>query len=227
MIYKATHLKTFLVFSVLMLATIFASWHRSVPMLAVGQASPSISPAAPSVKAPPSRPIARAVSSAKAQTKRTIYYDPAYVSLSYPGGDVPPDRGVCTDVVVRALRAAGVDLQQKVHEDMRAHFGAYPRKWGLKRPDSNIDHRRVPNLQTYFKRYGKSLPITDRGREYQPGDIVSWKLSNGLDHIGIVSDAAVFGQDRYTVIHNIGRGVEQEDVLFAWKITGHYRYFAR
>lgn len=156
----------------------------------------------------------------------TRYYDPAYTSLRYPNGDVPMDRGVCTDVVIRALRASGVDLQKNVHEDMRQNFRAYPSKWGLKRPDPNIDHRRVPNLQTYFRRRGKSLPVTQKGSDYLPGDIVSWKLPNGLDHIGVVSDATVAGQNRHAVVHNIGRGAEQEDILFAWKITGHYRYFA-
>lgn len=164
---------------------------------------------------------------AKKQTTKTRFYDPAYVSLPYPNGDVPIERGVCTDVVIRALRATGVDLQKQVHEDMRQNFRAYPKKWGAKRTDSNIDHRRVPNLQTYFKRHGKSLPITQNAGDYRPGDIVSWKLPNGLDHIGIVSDTTVSSQSRYAVIHNIGRGAEQEDILFAWKITGHYRYFVR
>jgi uncharacterized protein YijF (DUF1287 family) len=164
---------------------------------------------------------------AKKQTTVTRLYDPAYVSLRYPNGDVPMDRGVCTDVVIRALRASGVDLQKNVHEDMRQNFRAYPKKWGAKRPDSNIDHRRVPNLQTYFRRHGKSLPVTQNPSDYRPGDVVSWKLPNGLDHIGVVDDTAVAGRNRYAVIHNIGRGAEQEDILFAWKITGHYRYFVR
>ncbi|MBC8137351.1 MAG: DUF1287 domain-containing protein [Fibrella sp.] len=163
---------------------------------------------------------------ARKQTSQTHLYDPAYVSLTYPNGDVPIERGVCTDVVIRALRASGIDLQKLVHEDMRRSFRAYPSKWGAKRPDPNIDHRRVPNLQTYFRRHGKSLPVTQNKGDYRPGDIVSWKLPNGLDHTGIVSDATVPGQTRNAVIHNIGRGTEQEDVLFAWKITGHYRYFA-
>ncbi|MBC7806522.1 MAG: DUF1287 domain-containing protein [Akkermansiaceae bacterium] len=181
----------------------------------------------PTAKKVADTPVARLLENAKKQTTQTRFYDPAYVSLAYPNGDVSLERGVCTDVVIRALRASGVDLQKTVHEDMRRNFRAYPRKWGLKRPDSNIDHRRVPNLQTYFKRHGKSLPVTDRAADYRPGDIVSWKLPNGLDHIGVVSDALVPGQSRNAIIHNIGRGTEEEDVLFAWKITGHYRYFDR
>lgn len=205
----------------------------SVAIFAAGsstacQASPLQEPR----PAPPTRkiidsPLRRMLDNARKQTTQTRFYDPAYVSLAYPNGDVPIERGVCTDVVIRALRATGTDLQRNVHEDMRQNFGAYPRKWGLKRPDRNIDHRRVPNLQTYFKRHGKSLPVTANAADYRPGDIVSWKLPNGLDHIGVVSDATVPGQARNAVIHNIGRGTEQEDVLLAWKITGHYRYFDR
>src|SRR5690606_18547582 len=115
-------------------------------------------------------------------------YDPAYRQLSYPGGDVPQATGVCTDVVIRALRKQGLDLQQLVHEDMRAHFSAYPRNWGLSRPDRNIDHRRVPNLMTYFARRGFSRPPSDDPMDYRAGDIVAWDLGNGLTHIGILSD---------------------------------------
>lgn len=172
-------------------------------------------------------PTARMVANAHRQTTVTRYYDPAYVSLPYPNGDVPKDRGVCTDVVIRALRASGKDLQKLVHDDMVKAFGAYPHKWGWRRPDTNIDHRRVPNLQTYFKRHGKSLPISESATNYQPGDIVSWQLPNGRDHIGMVSDALVSGAKRRAIIHNIGQGTREEDVLFVWKITGHYRYFPR
>ena len=167
----------------------------------------------------------RVVVNARKQTTQTRFYDPAYVSLPYPNGDVPIDRGVCTDVVFRAVRAGGVDLQKQVHEDMSAYFAAYPKKWGARRTDKSIDHRRVPNLQTYFRRHGKSLPVTHPPANYRPGDIVSWKLSNGLDHIGVVSDAKVAGREQHAVIHNIGQGARQDDVLFAWKITGHYRFF--
>lgn len=159
---------------------------------------------------------------AEAQVGKTVNYDPAYVDLAYPGGDVPIDRGVCSDVVVRAFRAMHVDLQVKVHEDMAANFDAYPKKWGLRAPDSNIDHRRVPNLRTYFKRRGWSASITQRALDYRPGDIVTWDLS-GLSHIGIVSTMPAPDGSRYCVVHNVGAGTRIEDVLFANPITGHYR----
>lgn len=160
---------------------------------------------------------------ARAQIGVTTGYDPAYRKLAYPGGDVPASTGVCCDVVIRALRTAhGFDLQKAVHEDMRAAFAAYPKKWGLKKPDANIDHRRVPNLQTFFQRRGWSIAVTTAGADYQPGDIVTWDLGNGLAHIGIVSDRSA-KSGTPLAIHNIGRGAQQEDVLFAWTITGHYR----
>jgi uncharacterized protein len=167
---------------------------------------------------------AAVVESAISQSRVTRLYDPSYVRIPYPGGDVPEDRGVCTDVVVRAFRRAGVDLQKEVHEDMRANFRAYPKRWGLARPDSNIDHRRVPNLMTFFARRGKALPVSTRAESYRPGDVVTWDLESGLPHTGIVTDA-VAAPGRYAVAHNIGEGVKIEDVLFAWRITGHYRYF--
>lgn len=160
-----------------------------------------------------------------AQSRTTRYYDPSYVRLRYPGGDVPPERGVCTDVVVRAFRKAGVDLQEEVHEDMKAHFGAYPDKWGLAGPDPNIDHRRVPNLMTYFERSGKALPLTHDAGDYRPGDVVAWRLGSGRDHIGVVSDHYSVDKGIYLVAHNIGYGVTIEDVLFAFEVTGHYRCF--
>ena len=165
--------------------------------------------------------------SARAQVGVTTSYDPAYTRIAYPNGDVPKERGVCTDVVVRAFRAAGVDLQVKVHEDMRANFRAYPRNWGLRRPDSNIDHRRVPNLQRFFQRQGHAVAVSARASEYRTGDVVSWKLPNGLDHIGVVSSTRVGGgpESRPLVVHNIGAGAREEDVLFAWPQTGHYRSF--
>jgi uncharacterized protein YijF (DUF1287 family) len=167
---------------------------------------------------------AAVVESAIAQAGVTRLYDPSYVRIAYPGGDVPEDRGVCTDVVVRAFRRAGVDLQKEVHEDMRSNFGAYPKRWGLKRPDPNIDHRRVPNLQTFFARRGKSVPVSARAEDYRPGDVVTWTLESGLPHTGLVTDA-VAAPGRYAIAHNIGAGVQIEDVLFAWPVTGHYRYF--
>ena len=151
-----------------------------------------------------------------------MLYDPAYVKLDYPGGDVPQERGVCTDVVVRAFRALGVDLQVEVHEDMSAHFGAYPRAWGLAGPDSNIDHRRVPNLQTYLRRSGKEVKVGNSSEGYWPGDIVTWDVQ-GRPHIGIVSTTPAPGGKRYCIVHNIGAGVRIEDRLFEFRITGHYR----
>ena len=156
----------------------------------------------------------------------TTIYDPAYVRIGYPGGDVPSDRGVCTDVVIRAFRSAGVDLQQAVHEDMRRNFKAYPKRWGLSRPDSNIDHRRVPNLAVYFERQRASVGIGDDPAGYAAGDVVAWDLGGGVPHIGIVTDAVDASTSRRLVVHNIGQGAALEDVLFAWKITGHYRYFS-
>jgi uncharacterized protein YijF (DUF1287 family)/metal-dependent hydrolase (beta-lactamase superfamily II) len=162
------------------------------------------------------------VDAAVAQVGVTTSYDSSYAEIPYPGGDVPLSTGVCTDVVVRAFRGVGVDLQQAVHEDMTADFGAYPDRWGLDAPDPNIDHRRVRNLQTYFARQGWEAPVSDSGPEYVPGDIVTWSVY-GRAHIGIVSAEPVAGGTRYTIVHNIGRGARVEDVLFAFPITGHYR----
>jgi uncharacterized protein YijF (DUF1287 family) len=162
------------------------------------------------------------VASARKQVGVTLVYDPAYVRLPYPGGDVPQERGVCTDVVIRALRPHGLDLQKAVHEDMRAHFGLYPKKWGLRAPDRNIDHRRVPNLQTWFARQGWSLRPTREASSYRPGDLVTWILPGNLPHIGIVSDRrSLTGTP--LIIHNIGRGTREENILFDYPITGHYR----
>lgn len=159
------------------------------------------------------------------RTHHVVRYDPAYVRLAYPGGDVPADTGVCTDEVIRAYRAVGVDLQKEVHEDMAANFAAYPRRWGRHEPDANIDHRRVPNLMVFFSRKGESLPITGRAEDYAPGDLVTWDLGRGLTHIGMVVDKKTVFTRRYMIVHNIGAGPKLEDVLFDWKITGHYRYF--
>ncbi|NMY50584.1 DUF1287 domain-containing protein [Pseudomonas sp. WS 5011] len=162
------------------------------------------------------------VTAAREQVGVTLSYDPAYRRLSYPNGDAPLNTGVCTDVVIRALRAQGLDLQQAVHQDMRANFNLYPKNWGLSRPDSNIDHRRVPNLMTWFKRQGWSLPLGQDAERYRPGDIVTWDLGGGLTHIGIISDRQA-GSDAPLVLHNIGRGTQEEDIFFSFKITGHYR----
>jgi uncharacterized protein len=165
------------------------------------------------------------IDGAVAQVGVTKGYDPSYQKLDYPGGDVPANTGVCSDVLVRAFRKVGIDLQKEVHEDMVGAFSEYPTRWGLKRPDSNIDHRRVPNLMTYFTRHGKSLGITDKSDDYLPGDIVSWDLGGGIDHIGVVSDLWSESEKRCLIVHNIGAGARVDDVLFAWRITGHYRYF--
>jgi uncharacterized protein len=176
----------------------------------------ALAPSAP----PPSPPL---VAAARRQIGVTVRYDPAYVVLPYPNGDVPQDRGVCTDVVIRALRTQGLDLQRRVHEDMQSHFDAYPKRWGLRAPDANIDHRRVPNLQVWFARQGWSVPVSDRDDDYRAGDIVTWTLPGHLDHIGIVSDRRSWFMRVPLVLHNIGRGTREDDILFAYPITGHYR----
>jgi uncharacterized protein YijF (DUF1287 family) len=153
-----------------------------------------------------------------------VRYDGSYVKIAYPDGDVPADTGVCTDEVIRVFRMAGVDLQKEVHEDMVAHFSEYPHKWGRDRPDANIDHRRVPNLMKFFERRGDSLPITPTGADYKPGDVVAWDLGGGVTHIGIVVDRRTALGDHYFILHNIGQGPKIEDVLFSWKIIGHYRW---
>jgi uncharacterized protein YijF (DUF1287 family) len=164
------------------------------------------------------RNIARA---AATQVGVTTIYDPSYVRLGFPGGDLPLQRGVCADVVIRALRKVGVDLQVELHRDMRGNFSEYPRIWRLKRPDRNIDHHRVPNLMRYFTRMGKSLPARTA---FQPGDIVAWRLPNNLYHIGIVDSEKVRGTSRHYMIHNIGAGAQREDILNSFTIIGHYRW---
>lgn len=153
-----------------------------------------------------------------------IVYDPAYVKLKYPGGDVPANTGVCTDVVIRAYRKLGTDLQKEVHEDMKANFSLYPKNWGRKTPDSNIDHRRVPNLMVFFKRKGTVKPMTKNEADYLPGDIICWDLNGRQLHIGLVVDKKSSDGKRYLIVHNIGGGQVVEDILFAWKIIGHYSY---
>lgn len=159
---------------------------------------------------------------ARQQIGVTTEYDPSYETLSYPGGDVPIERGVCTDVIIRALRLLNFDLQQEVHEDMRTHFQAYPKHWGLKRPDKNIDHRRVPNLRTFFTRQGWALPITKNPADYQPGDIVTCDLGGGTPHIMLVSDRKA-PSGIPLIIHNIGSGTQEEDDLFSYPLNGHFR----
>ncbi len=174
---------------------------------------------------PDATPLEKVNASAVEQTTQTTGYDASWVKIDYPNGDVPLNTGVCADVVVRAFRKAGIDLQKELHEDMKKNFSKYPQKWGARRPDTNIDHRRVPNLMMWFDRQGKSLPITKDAREYLPGDVVAWELDNGLMHIGMVSKVKAEGSDRYAVVHNIGMGARLEDVLFEWRVIGHYRYF--
>jgi uncharacterized protein YijF (DUF1287 family) len=157
-------------------------------------------------------------------TKNRVVYDPAYFSIAYPNGDVPAGKGVCTDVVIRAYRKMGTDLQRLVHEDMKAHFALYPKKWGLKKTDTNIDHRRVPNLMVFFSRFGKVKPISNQPSDYVPGDIVCWDLGGGITHIGLVVNRRSADGKRFCIVHNIGGGQVLEDGLFSWKIIGHYSY---
>ncbi|PPK95073.1 hypothetical protein LY01_01826 [Nonlabens xylanidelens] len=166
----------------------------------------------------------KVAAAAQELTKDHVVYNGSYFSIPYPDGDVPAGYGVCTDVVIRTYRKLGVDLQKEVHVDMKAHFSKYPNNWGLKKTDTNIDHRRVPNLRRFFKRKGLSIAVTQNAKDYLPGDIVSWTLNNGLTHIGMVSKTKSKDQKRYLMVHNIGAGQVLEDCLFNFKITGHYRY---
>lgn len=179
----------------------------------------------PKLRPAPPPHVAGLIDSVYEQSRVTQRYDPSYVDIAYPGGDVDPSAGVCTDVIVRAFRAQDLDLQKAVHEDMRRHFKKYPQKWGLKRPDSNIDHRRVPNLMTYFERQGKALPVRDDPEAYKPGDIVVWELDSGQLHIGIVMKSRSWDEERPLIGHNINAGTQIEDVLFNWPIIAHYRWF--
>lgn len=166
------------------------------------------------------------IKAAKERTLHDVRYDGSYFPITYPNGDVPSNIGVCTDVVIRSFRKIGVDLQKNVHEDMLSNFSSYPSKalWGLTKPDKNIDHRRVPNLQVFFKRFGESLEITGNTNNYRPGDLVTWMLAGNLPHVGIVIDEMSLDGKRPLVVHNIGEGPKINDVLFEYKITGHYRY---
>lgn len=168
---------------------------------------------------------ARLVAAAIERTRQSVIYDGAYRGIAYPRGDVPDGIGVCTDVVIRAYRAGlDIDLQQRVHEDMAREFAAYPNIWGLSRTDPNIDHRRVPNLAIFFARHGRTLPVTDNGGDYRPGDLVTWRVGRSLPHIGIVTDRRSLDGKRPLIAHNIGRGPKLEDMLFDYPVTGHFRY---
>ena len=165
------------------------------------------------------------VDAAIERTNHGVFYDPSYVAIEYPNGDVPDDTGVCADVIIRTYRELGIDLQKEVHEDMISNFGLYPKIWGLKKSDTNIDHRRVPNLMVFFKRHGQTLPITEDANDYLHGDMVVWRLGHGKTHIGIVIDKLSSDQQRPMIVHNVGAGPKINDVLFEWKIIGHFRYF--
>jgi uncharacterized protein len=195
------------------------------------QVNPATSPALQATKQNAQQktkvtPLDKLIAAAIEQVGVTTEYDPAYVKLAYPNGDVPLKTGVCADVIVRAFRHVAIDLQKELHEDMKRNFAKYPKKWGLRATDANIDHRRVPNLMTWFDRQGKALPLSQDAQDYLPGDVVAWDLGNGLTHIGLVSDIKAEGTNRYLIVHNIGAGAQLEDRLFEWKVIGRYRYFA-
>lgn len=166
------------------------------------------------------------VQAALGRVNLPVTYDGSYYSIAYPRGDVPENIGVCTDVVIRTYREIGIDLQELLHKDIQANFDRYPSKriWGLGRPDTNIDHRRVPNLQTFFRRQGSELPVSDMSKDYRPGDMVTWLLPGNLPHIGIVSNVYDKNSGNPMIVHNIGQGPKLDDVLFNYPITGHYRY---
>lgn len=156
--------------------------------------------------------------------KQKVTYDPSYFRLDYPNGDVPSDKGVCTDVVIRAYRKVGIDLQELVHEDMKENFEKYPKNWGLTKPDKNIDHRRVPNLMVYFSRFGKVLTISENENNYKPGEIICWNLGDGTTHIGMIVNKKSRDNKRFLIVHNIGGGQVLADCLFDFKIIGHYEF---
>ncbi|PTD95028.1 DUF1287 domain-containing protein [Pseudothauera lacus] len=201
-------------------------WLRAAGALLPCALALNLTLTAPAVRAEAASPQARLVAAALARTQHSVRYDGRYIAIPYPNGDVPAEIGVCTDEVIRSYRELGIDLQQRVHEDMRRHFSTYPsrRIWGLTRPDSNIDHRRVPNLQTYFSRHGVALPVSADAADYRPGHLVTWMLPGNLPHIGIVTDVVDARSGRPLIVHNIGAGPRLEDMLFSYPITGHYRY---
>jgi len=192
--------------------------------VAAGCANPMIAGEPQQDLAGPDRLSTEFVEAALERTSHRVTYDGSYLRIDYPNGDVPDHVGVCTDVVIRSYRAVGVDLQRLVHEDMVANFGEYPKNWGLTRPDPNIDHRRVPNLRTFFSRQGATLPNSRDPEDYRAGDLVSWMLPGNLPHIGVVVGQRSTDGRRPLIVHNIGAGPELADGLFAHPITGHYRY---
>jgi hypothetical protein len=194
----------------------------ALPIL--GRGLQTVPRTAPRLTASQRQFLDRLAAAAIERTHHVVRYDPAYVRIPYPGGDIPASTGVCTDEVIRAYRSVGVDLQKEVHEDMERYRGAYPKRWPAASTDSNIDHRRVPNLMVFFTRHGQSLPRSVEASDYHPGDLVTWNLGGGITHIGIVVDKISPESGRYMIVHNIGQGPQMEDVLFNWKIIGHYRY---
>jgi uncharacterized protein YijF (DUF1287 family) len=199
----------------------------AISVLMVMAAAASAAQVIPGETAAQQEFLKKLAAAAVERSHHTVRYDPAYVRIPYPGGDVPAGTGVCTDEIIRAYRAVGIDLQKEVHEDMEQNFSSYPRKWRWLsgHPDTNIDQRRVPNLKVFFSRKGEMRAITERAEDYAPGDLVTWDLGGNVPHIGIVVDQESRASRRYMVLHNIGRGPKIEDVLFSWNITGHYRYF--
>ena len=199
----------------------------SLVLTGLGLARPALTQSNASVEARRREFTLRLVAAAIERTHHVVRYDPAYVRIPYPGGDVPSDTGVCTDEIIRSYRSVGVDLQKEVHEDMVQNFDQYPRRWRWlsSGPDPNIDHRRVPNLMVFFSRKGESLALSSRAEDYAPGDIVTWDLGGNVPHVGLVVDQKSKQSGRTMIVHNIGQGPRMEDVLFSWKITGHYRYF--
>jgi uncharacterized protein YijF (DUF1287 family) len=222
-------LLTVLLFIALLVAAIWAYRHLiqppAPPSVLIPAPPPLTTPTLPPVLRPtPPAHVAKMLGSLTKQVAITRSYDPSYVNIPYPGGDVKGNTGVCADVIVRAFRAQGIDLQREVHEDMAKNFSVYPKKWGMKRPDTNIDHRRVYNLMAFFERKGKSLPITHNPDDYLPGDVVAWDLGEGQGHIGIVTEYKTPDGIPVTA-HNVGYGTNMENALFFWPIIGHYRYF--
>ncbi len=208
-----------------LLLLLVASCQRSTPAVRSTAVVPAPSPVARPLPPIASPQLKQFLEAAIEQSKVTTGYDPSWVKIDYPNGDVPSDTGVCSDVIVRAFRKAGIDLQKEVHEDMTRAWSEYPRKWGARGTDTSIDHRRVLNLTTYFDRQGKTLPVTNERADYLPGDVVAWELSPGVEHIGILTNLSSEADKHYLIVHNIGAGARVEDVLLTWKIIGHYRHF--
>lgn len=213
---------------ILVIAGAMAFWFGKplVPFLRAAQAgtTPAQAGALVEMLQASDQPGERLAAAALTHSMEEVTYDPAYYMIDYPGGDVPPNKGVAADVVVRCYRQLGIDLQQEVHEDMAKHFRLYPQLWSAPGPDTNIDHRRVPNLQRYFMRHGESLSTSRSPEGYLPGDIVVWAIANAETHIGIVVPGPGDHANEPWIVHNMGAGVAWENVLFDFQILGHYRY---